>query len=55
MMNGKNQPLVTDEPVELTLKNKWLKCKTSQELPIILEESTEHVSIFKKKLKPHNM
>ena len=39
-MNGKNQPLVTDEPV--SLRKNQLKFKTSWKSPIILEESMEY-------------
>jgi hypothetical protein len=35
-MNGENQPLVTDQPVE-SLRNNQLKLKTSGKLPVILE------------------
>ena len=39
-MSGKNQRLVTDEPVNL--RNNQLKLETLGELPIILDESIEY-------------
>ena len=39
---GENRRLVADGP--LSLRNNRLKSKTTRNLPIILEESTEHTS-----------
>ena len=41
-MNGENQPLVRDEPVEY--EKSPVELKTSWELPIILEEFKEYKS-----------
>jgi hypothetical protein len=43
-MIGENRQLVTNEPVELSLRINRLKFKTSGELPITLEEFMEHTS-----------
>ena len=43
-MIRENQQLATDEPVEIE-RNNWLKLKTAEKLPNVLEESIEYTPI----------